>query len=97
MRSDGTVRYIPKTGDTGEDSFQYDYCGSVINLHVAGRLPLGHRHRGRPAAGPPAIKAITPNPTPPNKEVTVTGTTGSCQEGTLILRIPSPGRTSRRP
>ena len=91
VRSDGTVRYIPKTGDTGEDSFQYDYCGSVINLASRGDCPSATVTVDVQPRVPPAIKAITPNPTPPNKEVTVTGTTGSCQEGTLILRIPSPG------
>ena len=92
VRSDGTVRYILKTGDTGEDSFQYDYCGSVINLASRADCPSATVTVDVQPRVPPAIKAITPNPTPPNKEVTVTGTTGSCQEGTLILRIPSPGR-----
>ena len=41
---------------------------------------------------PPQITSVTPNPTPPNREVEVTGTTGPCREGTLRLRIPQPGQ-----
>jgi hypothetical protein len=87
VQRDGIVRYTPKPGATGKDSFAYDYCKSVINP-TAGRAcdPATVTVDVRP---PPDIRTVTPNPTPPNTKVVVTGSTGSCQDGTLTLAIPS--------
>ena len=89
-QADGTIEYRPGAASTGEDSFQYDYCGgpNVINAAQDCR-PATVTVDVRPL---PQITSVTPNPTPPNREVAVTGTTGPCREGTLTLRIPQPGR-----
>jgi large repetitive protein len=82
----GMIRYTPEPGATGKDSFQYDYCKPVINLTArAACAPATVTVVIRP---PVEITKVDPNPTPPNKEVVVEGTTGFCQEGTLTLRIP---------
>ena len=87
VQRDGIVRYTPKPGATGKDSFAYDYCKSVINLTAGGACdPATVTVDVRP---PPDIRTVTPNPTPPNTKVVVTGSTGSCQDGTLTLAIPS--------
>jgi len=89
-QADGTIEYRPGTAFTGEDSFQYDYCPgpNVINAAQDCR-PATVTVDVRP---PPQITRVAPNPTPPNREVTVTGTTGPCREGTLTLGIPQPGQ-----
>ena len=89
-QSDGKIEYRPGPAFTGVDSFQYDYCGGPVVINAARDC--------RPATvtvdvgQPPQITSVTPNPTPPNREVVVTGTTGPCREGTLRLRIPQPGQ-----
>ena len=89
-QSDGTIEYRPGPAFTGVDSFQYDYCGGPVVINAGGiacpatvTVDVGQ---------PPQITSVTPNPTPPNREVEVTGTTGPCREGTLRLRIPQPGQ-----
>ena len=83
-------RVPPGPAFTGVDSFQYDYCGGPVVINAARDC--------RPATvtvdvgQPPQITSVTPNPTPPNREVEVTGTTGPAGRGTLRLRIPQPGQ-----
>ena len=85
-QANGVVRYTPEPGATGEDSFQYDYCKLVLNLRArAACAPATVTVVIRP---PVEITKVDPDPTPPNKQVVVEGTTGFCQEGTLTLRIP---------
>ena len=85
-QANGLVRYTPEPGATGRDSFQYDYCKPVLNLRArAACAPATVTVFIRP---PVEITKVGPNPTPPNKQVVVEGTTGFCQEGTLTLRIP---------
>jgi large repetitive protein len=89
VQRNGIVRYTPKPGATGRDSFAYDYCRSVVNLTAgAGCDSAIVTVDVRP---PPEIRTVTPNPTPPNREVVVKGSTGVCQEGGLKLGIPPPG------
>jgi hypothetical protein len=85
-QANGVIRYTPEPGATGKDSFQYDYCKPVINLTArAACAPATVTVVIRP---PVEITKVDPDPTPPNKEVVVEGTTGFCQEGTLTLHIP---------
>jgi large repetitive protein len=84
---DGTIVYRPAAGFTGRDSFQYDYCGGPNVINAAQTCPSATVTVD--VKPPPQIKTVVANPTPPNREVVVTGTTGSCQQGTLTLRIPS--------
>jgi hypothetical protein len=49
---DGRMRYIPRPGFVGEDSFQYDYCGDVTGL-------------ARPTACPSATVTVTVTERPP--------------------------------
>ena len=93
---DGNIVYTPEQGFAGEDSFEYDYCeGVVTGPNVAAPDACPSATITIEVIEPlvlPAIEKVTLNPTPPNREVVVTGTTGSCsQSGTLILHIPSPG------
>ena len=99
---DGTavVQEQPRTatsctpcGFTGTASFTYDYCRSVVDVTARAACRVRHGDGGRHRAADPADdRGGYPNPTPPNREVEVTGTTGSCsQAGRLILHIPSPG------
>ena len=82
----GTIRYTPRQGATGKDSFRYNYCNPVINLTAsAACAPATVTVVIRP---PVEITRIDPTPTPPNRDVEVTGATGFCQEGTLTLRLP---------
>jgi hypothetical protein len=97
VQSDGTIRYTPATGDTGKDSFRYDYCRPPVNLTARENCPSATVTVDVQPQVPPAIRSVSPNPTPPNQEVVVKGTTGSCQEGTLILDIPPPGKDVRVP
>ena len=87
--SEGRIRYIPDPGFTGEDSFQYDYCGGPTVVNAAVQCPLGTvtvTVTPRPVA--PEISSVEPNPSPPNREVEVTGNTGSCnQKGTLRMQV----------
>jgi Bacterial Ig domain len=86
---DGTIEYRPGAGFTDRDSFRYDYCGGPS---VAAAQPCRPATVTVDVRPPPRIKTVVANPTPPNREVEVTGTTGSCsQAGRLILHIPSPG------
>jgi large repetitive protein len=90
LQDDGTIEYQPEPGSTGVDSFQYDYCGGPIVINAAQDCrPATVTVDVRPL---PQITSVTPNPTPPNRDVAVTGTTGPCQEGTLTLPIPQPGQ-----
>ena len=86
--SDGKIQYKPAEGFTGKDSFQYDYCGPPVNLTAREDCPSATVTVDVQRRVLPAVKSIAPNPTPPNRQVVVTGTTGSCPEGTLILFIP---------
>jgi hypothetical protein len=90
VQPDGAIRYTPEPGATGKDSIGYDYCRPVVNL--AARAACDPATVTVDVRPPPQIKTVAADPTPPNKEVVVTGTTGSCQEGTLTLRIPPPGK-----
>jgi large repetitive protein len=86
--SDGKIQYKPAEGFTGKDSFQYDYCGPPVNVTAREDCPSATVTVDVQRRVPPAVKSIVLNPTPPNRKVVVTGTTGSCPEGTLILFIP---------
>ena len=86
--SDGKIQYEPAEGFTGKDSFQYDYCGPPVNLTAREDCPSATVTVDVQPRVLPAVKSIVLNPTPPNRQVVVTGTTGSCPEGTLILFIP---------
>jgi hypothetical protein len=88
VQSDGKIQYTPAKGFAGKDSFQYDYCGPPVNLTAREDCPSATVTVDVQPRVPPAVKSIVLNPTPPNREVVVTGTTGSCPEGTLILFIP---------
>jgi hypothetical protein len=90
---DGHILYTPGKGFAGNDSFKYGYCPPPVNLRSGADCRLATvTVKVRPAPVPPVIKTVAANPTPPNKEVVVSGTTGSCsQAGTLILHIPAPG------
>ena len=89
VQPNGTIRYTPGRGVTGTDRFRYDYCKPILNVTAAAACaPAVVTVDVRP---PPEIRTVVANPTPPNKEVVVTGTTGSCQEGMLTLLIPPPG------
>ena len=81
---DGHIRYIPEPGFTGTDTFQYDYCGEVIG--VAKRAACPAATVTVTVIKPPGISSVEPGSSPPNKEVVVKGTTGSCnQTGKLSL------------
>jgi hypothetical protein len=90
---DGHILYTPGKGFAGNDSFKYGYCPPPVNLTSRPDCPLATvTVEVRPPPVAPVITRVAATPTPPNKEVVVTGTTGSCsQAGTLILHIPAPG------
>jgi large repetitive protein len=79
LLADGTIEYHPQLGATGTDSFQYDYCGGP-SVNSAGQRcqPATVTITVKPRPVPPGIDSVASNPTPPNHEVTVTGTTGTC-------------------
>jgi hypothetical protein len=92
---DGNIEYTPEDRFTGKDTFEYDYCEGVLPPNVVGVVacpPATVTVDVRPTPTSPEITTVTLNPTPPNRAVVVTGTTGSCSRtGTLILHLPSPG------
>jgi hypothetical protein len=87
-QSDGSILYTPAEGFTGPDTFAYDYCGVRINAAAA---PPCHPDATvtvtveRPPVAP-KIDSVDRNPSPPNRELMVKGTTGTCDKAaTLIL------------
>ena len=84
VQADNTIRYTPLAGFAGEDQFQYDNCDNTIN--AAGRADCGAATVTVTVTGPPRVASVTPNPAPPNRQVTVAGNTGSCnRQGTLTV------------
>jgi Bacterial Ig domain len=84
VRPDTTVRYAPDKGFVGQDQFQYSNCDNTIN--AAGRADCGTATVTVTVTGLPRIVSVRPNPTPPNRQVTVAGNTGSCsRQATLAV------------
>ncbi len=94
-QSDGTIVYRPKEGFTGIDTFHYDYCGGPTVLNTAQACPDATVtvNVEQPPVDP-RIDLVDPDLSPPNREVVVKGTTGSCDKAaTLTLdSAPRPAR-----
>jgi len=85
QRPDGTVRYTPAPGFTGEDSFHYDYCGGPASAAAAQGACAAATVRVR-VTDLPVIATVAPGSAPPGRPVAVGGSTGSCaRAGTLAL------------
>ena len=102
MRPDGSIEYAPDPGFVGKDDFQYRNCDDTRG--AAGQDPDAWLRSSCGTATvtvtvigrtPPSISPVPP--TPPNRQVTVGGTTGSCTtRATLAVHgmpIPDVGVT----
>jgi hypothetical protein len=94
-QSDGTIEYRPKLGFTGTDTFQYDYCGGPTVVTANERCPAATvTVTVEPLPVDPRIDSVDRNPSPPNREVVVKGTTGTCDK-TATLTLDSTPRPAR--
>ena len=88
----GSIRYTPAPGRTGTDTFAYDYCPVGVNAaapppcHPAATVTV----TVEPPPVPPRIDTVAPDPSPPNHEVVVKGTTGSCDKAATLTLSSAP-------
>jgi hypothetical protein len=87
----GSIRYIPAKGFTGTDTFAYDYCPVGANAAAPPPCPSATvTVTVEPPPVDPAIDTVAPDPTPPNHEVVVKGTTGSCDKAATLTLDSAP-------
>jgi Bacterial Ig domain len=90
-QSDGTIQYSPKPGFIGKDTFQYDYCGGPTVVTANERCPAATvTVTVEPLPVDPRINSVDPNPSPPNREVMVKGTTGTCDKAATLTLDSAP-------
>jgi Bacterial Ig domain len=91
----GSIEYAPAGTLIGDDTFEYDYCPIVINAAAPSACKSAtvtvHVER-RPV--PPRIDSVADDPTPPNREVTVKGTTGTCDPAATLTLNSQPKAAS---
>src|SRR4029453_1096478 len=91
LQSDGSILYTPATGFTGTDTFAYDYCGVRINAAAPPTCPSATvTVTVEPPPVPPRIDAVDRNPSSPNREVVVKGTTGTCDKAATLTLDSAP-------
>lgn len=87
----GSIRYKPAEGFTGTDTFAYDYCPVGVNAAAAVTCPDATvTVTVEPPPVDPRIDSVDRNPTPPNAEVVVKGTTGSCDRAARLTLDSKP-------
>ena len=84
----------PPTLFTGVDRFTYTFC-DIVDANGEKDCDSGrHRYR-RQAAGGPEDRLGRPRGLPPNREVTVEGTTGTCDKAARLTLDSAPGARCR--
>jgi hypothetical protein len=91
VQPDQRILYTPRQGTVGEDHFQYSYCDDLSTINAAGQINAARQADS--ACGTATVivtvrslPSVEPTSTPPDRQVTVGGSTGSCsQQGTLTV------------
>jgi hypothetical protein len=87
----GSIRYTPAKGFTGTDTFAYDYCPVGVNAGAPPPCPDATvTVTVEPPPVDPRIDRVAPDPSPPNHEVLVKGTTGSCDKAARLTLDSAP-------